>query len=216
VTGASVATSVTVGVVLAVVAAVGLAAQGLAVRVGTADQSVETVLAVVFGLNLSVVLPLAAVSGASQPTAGFTPTALAAFAVAGILGSLLGRACYFIGIARLGASRAEPLRAVIPLFALAGAWLVLDEPITPTLIGGVVLLVVGGTAVAAEARTSPVTADSRQFWIDISFPLVAALLCGIDPVVTKFGFAERTPLLVGGPLSASGARGRSSVRSVGE
>jgi hypothetical protein len=79
--------------VLAVVAAVGLAAQGLPVRVGTAEQSVETVPAVVFGLNLLVVLPLAVVSGANQPRAGFTPTALAAFAVAGVLGSLLGRAC---------------------------------------------------------------------------------------------------------------------------
>jgi hypothetical protein len=69
VTGASVATGVTVWVVLAVVAAVGLAAQGLAVRVGTAEQSVETVLAVVFGLNLLVVLPLAVVSGATQPRA---------------------------------------------------------------------------------------------------------------------------------------------------
>jgi drug/metabolite transporter (DMT)-like permease len=183
------------GVVLAVLAAVGLAVQGLAVRLGTADRPVVDVLTVVFGVNVLVLLPVAAV--ADPPGESFTLTALAAFAVAGILGSLLGRACYFVGIARLGASRAEPLRALFPLFALGTAVVVLDETVTPGLLGGVVLLVVGGAVVASEARGSPATASGQRLWIDLSFPLMAAVLYGIDPVVTRLGLAEGTSVMTG-------------------
>lgn len=183
------------GVGLAVLAATGLAVQGLAVRLGTADRPVVDVLTVVFGVNLLVLLPAAAVAG--PPGGRLTPVALAAFAVAGVLGSLLGRACYFVGIARLGASRAEPLRALFPLFALAAAVFVLDETVTPRLLGGVVLLVVGGAVVASEARGSPATAGGRQLWIDLSFPLAAAVLYGIDPVVTKLALLDGGPAVAG-------------------
>lgn len=183
------------GVGLAVLAAGGLAVQALAVRMGTADRRVGDVLTVVFAVNLLVIVPVAAFT--TRPPYGLTPSAIGAFVVAGILGSLLGRACYYVGIARLGASRAEPLRALLPLFAVGTAVVVLDEPITPLLFGGVLLLVVGGVTVAAEARTSPVTADGPGLRLDIAFPLAAALLYGIDPVVTKLGFAEGASAMAG-------------------
>jgi drug/metabolite transporter (DMT)-like permease len=183
------------GVGLAVLAAGGLAIQALAVSVGTTDRRVGDVLAVVFAVNLLVIVPLAVFT--TRPPYGLTPSAIGAFAVAGILGSLLGRACYYVGIARLGASRAEPLRALLPLFAVGTAVIVLDEPITPLVLGGVLLLVVGGAAVAAEAHTSPVTADGAGLRLDIAFPLAAALFYGIDPVVTKLGFVDGATAMAG-------------------
>lgn len=187
-----------VGVGLAVLAAVGLAVQGLAVRVGTSSRRVSDALAVVFVVNLVVLVPLAAVTHpASAWGQGLDATALAAFATAGVLGSLLGRACYFVGIARLGASRAEPIRALLPLVAVATAVVVLGEPVTPGVVGGVLLLVVGGIVVGTEARASPVTASGRRLRRDLLYPLAAAVLYGVDPVVTKLAFSSGTSVAVG-------------------
>lgn len=192
-----------IGVGLAVLAAVGLAVQALAVRLGTSDRSVGDVLAVVFAINLLVVVPVAVLT--SGGTVGLTPRALGAFAVAGLLGSLLGRACYYVAIVRLGASRAEPLRALLPLFAVFTAVVVLGEPTTPLLVGGVLLLVIGGAVVGTEAQASPVTATGSRLRIDLAFPLLAALLYGIDPVLTKIGLAEGVSATVGLAVRTSAA-----------
>lgn len=186
---------VLVGVGLAVLAAVGLAVQALAVRVGTSARQVTDLLVVVFAVNLLVLVPLAVVT--DSPLRSIDPGALGAFAVAGVLGSLLGRACYFVGIARLGASRAEPIRALLPLFAVAAAVVVLGESVTLDVAVGVLLLVGGGVAVATEAQSNPTTASGRRLQVDLLYPLAAAVLYGIDPVLTKIGFASGAPVLTG-------------------
>lgn len=184
-----------VGVGFAVLAAVSLAVQSLAVRLGTKTHTVSDVTAVMFAVNLLVLIPVAGV--VAHPQYDVTLVALAAFTVAGILGSLLARLCYFVGIARLGASRTEPLKALLPLFAVGTAVIVLDERVTATLLIGVGLLVVGGVAVTLETRDSPTAPTGRRLWVAVAFPLAAALLLGIDPVFTKIGLAEGTSPLVG-------------------
>ncbi|QLH81575.1 DMT family transporter [Halosimplex pelagicum] len=183
-----------VGAAFAVLAAAAFAAQSLAVRVGTRTHTVSAVIAVVFGVNLLVLVPVAGV--AAYPDYGLTPRAAGAFAVAGLLGSLLARVFYFVGIERLGASRAEPLRALVPLFALGLAVAFLGEAVTPVLLAGVALLVAGGAVVAVDSRAAPVTDTGRALWVALAFPVTAALCLGIDPVFTKVGFAEGTPALV--------------------
>jgi drug/metabolite transporter (DMT)-like permease len=69
------------------------------------------------------------------------------------------------------------------------AVVVLGEPLTLLVGGGVCLLVIGSIAVGSEAQMSPVTATGSRLRRDLAFPLVAALLYGIDPVVTKLGSA---------------------------
>lgn len=184
-----------VGVGFAVLAALALAAQSLAVRVGTKTQSVAAVTAVMYAVNLVVLLPLAAV--VAYPDFALTPRAVVAFAVAGLLGSLVGRLCYFIGIERLGSSRTEPLKALFPLVAVGTAVVVLGEEVTATLLAGVVLLVLGGAVVTLDSRDSPTTPQGRDLWIALAFPLAAAFFLGVDPVFTKIGFAEGTSPLVG-------------------
>ena len=193
------------GVGLAALAAVGLAGQSIAVRQAAKSRSITDLVAVVFVVNLLVLLPATALL--YYPTFGLTPRAVGAFAVAGLLGSLLARAALFVGIHRLGASRAEPLKSTFPLVAVGSAVLVLGEPLTPTLVIGVGLLVAGAAAVSGDARASTVTASGRRVWVDIAFPLVAALLLGIDPVFTKIGFAEGTPALVGVTVRVLAAAG---------
>lgn len=183
------------GVGLTVLAALALAVQSLSVRVGTKTHSVVEVIGVMFAVNLLVLVPLAGL--AAYPGYAVTLPALGAFAAAGVMGSLLARACYFIGIARLGASRTEPLKALLPLFAVIIAVVVLDERVTPVLGIGIALLLIGGIAVTLESRTSPITPTGRDLWIAVAFPLAAAVLLGIDPVFTKLGLAEGTSPLVG-------------------
>lgn len=184
-----------VGIGFAVLAALALAVQSLAVRVGTKTQSVSAVTAIMYAVNLVVLLPVAVV--VAYPEFTITLRALAAFAVAGLLGSLVGRLCYFIGIERLGSSRTEPLKALFPLVAVGTAVLVLGEQVTATLLTGVVLLVLGGIIVTLDSRDSPTAPKGRALWIALSFPLAAALFLGVDPVFTKIGLAEGTSPLVG-------------------
>lgn len=187
--------SVLFGAGLAALAAVGLAVQSLAVRVGTRTRSVSEVVAVVFAVNLLVLVPTAAV--AAYPRYQVTVESLLAFAAAGVLGSLVARLAYFVGIARLGASRTEPLKALFPLVAVGMGVVVLGETVTAQLLGGVALVLGGGLAVVVEARDNPITANGRRLQRDLLFPLTAALLLGIDPIFTKVGLAEGTPPLVG-------------------
>lgn len=183
-----------VGVGFALLAALAFAAQSLAVRVGTETRSITAVIAVVFGVNLLVLVPVAGV--AAYPDYGLTLRGIAAFGVAGLLGSLLARVFYFVGIERLGASRAEPLRALVPLFALAVAVPTLGERVTPVLGLGVALLVAGAAVVTLDSRAAPVTGTGQRLWVSLAFPVAAALCLGIDPVFTKVGFATGTPALV--------------------
>ncbi|MFC6974654.1 EamA family transporter [Halomicroarcula sp. GCM10025709] len=143
----------TLGVGFAVLAAVALAAQSLAVRVSTRTRSLTDLVAGVFAVNLLVLLPVTAV--VYGPPYGLTARSVVAFAVGGLLGSLLARVALFVGIQRLGASRAEPLKSTFPLVAVLGAVLLLDEPLTTTLAVGVVLLVGGAVAVSWDTRASP-------------------------------------------------------------
>ncbi|MDS0260368.1 DMT family transporter [Haloarcula sp. S1CR25-12] len=193
------------GIGLAVLATVGLAGQSIAVRQAAKSRSITDLVAVVFAVNVLVLVP--ATVALYYPTFGLTPTAVGAFAVAGVLGSLLARAALFVGIHRLGASRAEPLKSTFPLVAVGSAVLVLGEPLTATLAVGVGLLVAGAAAVSGDARASGVTASGRQVWVDVAFPLLAALLLGVDPVFTKVGFAEGTPPLVGVTVRVLAAAG---------
>ncbi|MFC7248823.1 EamA family transporter [Halomicroarcula sp. GCM10025324] len=187
--------NVSVGVGVAVLAAVALAAQSLAVRRSTASHSVSDVVAGVFLVNLVVLVPLSVAS--YRPPYGLTPRSLAALAIGGLLGSLLARAALFVGIERLGASRAEALKSTFPLVAVVAAVVALGEGITPTVAAGVVLLVAGAAAVSWDARASPVTASGREVWTHVGFPLAAAVCLGVDPVFTKVGLAGETPALVG-------------------
>jgi hypothetical protein len=115
--------AVLVGVAFAVLAAVGLSVQSLAVRLGTRTRSVSEVVAAIFAVNLLVLVPTAAV--VAYPQYRVTTASLLAFAAAGVLGSLFARVAYFVGIARLGASRTEPLKALFPLVAVGTGVLLL-------------------------------------------------------------------------------------------
>jgi drug/metabolite transporter (DMT)-like permease len=113
-----------------------------------------TIASFLYGVGINLVrrhlsgLPPAAVASATLTTSTLLtlPFALADLpqhpiaSVSWLSAALLGVVCtgvafvmYYRLIARAGASRASTVTYLIPLFGVAWAWLLLDEPVTPTM-----------------------------------------------------------------------------------
>lgn len=182
------------GAILALFAATCLAGQALVIRVGTLEGGFVDALAGVLLVNVAVLVPLAFLS-TPDPWLGLTRTSLLAFVGAGIAGTLLGRFFLFDAIESIGASRAEPIKASNPFFAVVIAVLVLGERVTPGQLGGIVLVVVGIAYVTWTTRGDPVAPDASAW--DLLKPLAAAFFLGLEPTFAKIGFAEGTPPIAG-------------------
>lgn len=186
-----------VGVGLAALAALGVAGQALFVRVGTQTARSTDALVIVFAVNLAIVGPVTLVT--HYPDYGLTRLALLAFAGAGLFGMMAGRILLFEGISRVGASRAEPIKSSMPLFATVSAVILLGETLTPSHLAGIVLIVAGVGLVSWEGSRRMVpdvgTNDRPGVWLAV--PLVAAFFFGLEPIFAKVGFQDGTPYLVG-------------------
>lgn len=182
------------GVAFAVGAAVCLAGQALTVRLATRNATSNEVLMIILLFNAGVLLPIAAVVPDSH---GLTPTAVVAFAAAGIASTMLGRMFFYGGIERIGAARAEPLKASMPLHATVLAVVLLNESVSvPQFLG--VVLIVGGIALVSwdgAARDAAVTGSID--WTGLALPLVGAFLFALEPILANVGLAEGTPVTVG-------------------
>lgn len=183
------------GILLAIGAALCLGLTAVSVRIGTSRGGSDDALVVVLAVNVLLLVPTTAIR--YYPDYSLTGVSIAAFAGAGLVGTMLGRAFFFKGIERIGASRAEPIKASMPLHATIIAVLVLGEHVGPGRLAGIVLIVVGVAAISWESRGSSGDEKLELTWIGFLFPLLAAVLYGIDPTLAKLGFAEGTPVFVG-------------------
>mgnify|MGYP006295233691 CR=1 FL=1 len=183
------------GAALALLAAAGIAGQVICVRIGTEEGTATDALVVVLLTNIGVLVPLALVTG--YPDFGLTRRSLLAFAAAGIVGTMLGRAFYYTAIKQIGASRAEPIKASVPLFAALVAVFVLGETLSPGGFAGILLIVAGVAVISWESTANPGPTAADAGPVALLFPLVAAFFFGVEPVFAKIGFGEGTPVLVG-------------------
>lgn len=184
---------VLLGVGLAAIAALSVAATSLGVRVGTDRGRTTDALVVVLSCNLAFVLPVAAV--ASYPEYGIAPRAGLAFVAAGVTGTLLGRVCYFTSIARIGSSRTEPVKATQPLHATLIAVAVLGETVGATHLAGILLVVVGVAVITRETRDD--AAGGRRTASGLLLAVGAAFFFGLEAVWARTGFVEGGTLLQG-------------------
>lgn len=186
--------TLTLGVFLAVLGAVGLAGQSLTVRYGTVRSRSADALVVVLLVNLAVLTPVAFLF--ADPLGELTVRSLGIFVAAGLTGTLAGRAFHYEGIKRIGASRAEPIKASQPLHASVIAIVVLGEIVTPGHALAMVAIVVGIALISVEHRRSEDTAGNGGL-VGLAFPLAAALFFGIEPTFAKLGFAAGVSPLSG-------------------
>lgn len=191
-------TTASLGVVLAVAAALLFAVQNLCVRLGTEEGDVVGVMLVSLVCNVVILVPIVLLLYPPPYQALFTPISLASFAGAGLFGSLVGRVLMFKSIEVIGASRTTPIISSNVFFASALAILLLGETLTvPHVLG--ILLIVGGVAFISweTAAASDPDQSLREIGASLVVPLAAAAAIGIEPVLAAQGFAAGTQVLPG-------------------
>lgn len=121
-----------------------------------------------------------------DPLGGLGTWALWVFAVAGVLGTALGRIAVLAGVARVGASVSTAGLSTRPLFATALAAGFLSEPVGPLTVVGIAVLV-GGLAVLSLSEGGDIDDwGPRDMWI----PIAAAAVFAAGNVVRRFGLQE--------------------------
>ena len=183
-------------VALALTAAFSDACNNLFVRMGTDSGETYDAVFIVMVVNFLVLLPVIAI--AYYPSYGLTWLSWLSFIAAGVLGTALGRALFYSGIDRIGASRTVPILSTKAIIATILGFVFLDESLT-TLHAVGVLLIVGGVAVIAweTSRSNAVDTSRRELLVGVLIPIGGAIAYGAEPIVAKFGFAQGTPAPVG-------------------
>ncbi len=107
------------------------------------------VAAATLGCGALLLAPLAWLQWPAQPV---PVVSWASAAALGVLCTGIAFVLYYRLIARIGASRASTVTYLVPLFGVGWAWLLLDEPVTVTmLLAGVLIL--GSVALSQARRT---------------------------------------------------------------
>lgn len=164
------------GEVCALASAVTWALTSTLVRAASAHvgpAAANAVRATVAGLLLLVALAVALALGVAAPVV--TAEALALLVVSVVIGLGIADTLYFESLRLLGVARALPLTSSYPLFVTALAVLFLREPLTPRLLVGVVVTVVG-VALVATPPASPSRPAEPASWRGLGAVLVACLL----------------------------------------
>lgn len=119
-------------------------------------------------------------------TTGFADTPLRGVLYAGVgavVGSVLARALYFLGINYLGPGKSLSISATSPLYAAFLAWVVLDETITLLVVVGTLAVVLGIVVLSNDLRAQTERED-YSLWV-AGYPLAGAVLVAIAVTVRK-------------------------------
>ena len=112
------------------------------------------------------------------------------FVLSGLLQPLLARILYYVGIQRLGVSRAGPLRGTGPLFAVIVAVIFLNERPNYFVYGGTILTVAGAWLILMRMRE-----EGEWKLFDAVFTLGAALIAAVSQSLRRTGL-----LMLGNPF----------------
>src|SRR5688500_3502572 len=102
------------------------------------------------------------------------------FLLAGVLGPGGSQLLFTLAVRDAGPSRASVTVGTAPLFSVAIALLLLDEPAKAGVIGGALLIVVGGIVLVREPGR-----PEHVKWIGLGFALAAAILIGTRDNVVR-------------------------------
>ena len=117
------------------------------------------------------------------------------FSLSGLLGAGFGTITHFIGIERIGVSRATPIHSASPIWAVFFAMAVLGERPQPPVLLGTTLIVAGVYLLSWPEKED---APGVRGWIDKGslYPLVSSVGYAVSPIFIKLAFAHgRTPFL---------------------
>lgn len=149
---------------------------------GTALQAALVVVVVDSALYWAAIL----VRSWPDPLVGLTPRLVGIFAVAGLVGTAMGRIFVFAGVDRVGASINSAGISTRPLFATLLAVGFLGEPLGPLTAVGVAVLV-AGLVVLTYSKGGDVEGWNPR---DLLFPVGAAAVFAAGNVLRRFGFQD--------------------------
>ena len=115
-------------------------------------------------------------------------SAVAYFALAGLIGTVGGRLLRFISIETVGASISAALINLSPLVASALAIGVLGEHVTVPIVVGTLVIVGGTTLLSVGGRATGVRAAA------LVLPLMSAVCFGVVAVLRKIGLSGMAPI----------------------
>jgi drug/metabolite transporter (DMT)-like permease len=174
----------------ALVAAIGWAGNAVLVRMGARYSGVSPAVLLSF---LVACCFFWAISWWYFPAGFLRSPASLYFVLGGLIQPAVVRFLHYTGIARLGVSRAEPLRSITPLFASFIAMLFLRE--RPGLVVySAIILSIAGVSLISYRREGE--AHWRTF--DLIFPLAGAVLAAVSQNIRKAGL-----LILPAPLVAA-------------
>ena len=166
----------------AIFSAAAWAVDSILVRKGTAFSNLSTAALVSFSVNVTVLVPYIFYQYPAekifQPANGF-------FLLSGIIQPAMVRVLFYVGIVRLGVSRAGPIRGTAPLFSVAIALFLFHERPAPMVyLGGV--LTVAATWLVSYKREG----EAKWRGMDLLFPLGAAMLASVSQNIRRLGLVS--------------------------
>jgi drug/metabolite transporter, DME family len=131
------------GLFLLILACVVWAVSTVWLKAGMGDLDVIAAGVIRIVINALILLPVAGLVGGRREIAGNGMRNTAALAAAGVLGIGIGSLFYIFAVQEVGAGRTAVLTSTQPLFALPLAVLFLREKITPKVVLGTALCILG-------------------------------------------------------------------------
>ena len=139
---------------------------------------------------------------------GFSPTALAALAAAGIMHFVWGRYCNYRATRAIGTNLVAPIQQFNLLITLALAIWLLGEHLTPLKILGIALILLGPTFTHAEEerraaerpvsdeKITPIDAEKPaafqpKYAEGYTFALLSATGYGLSPILIRIGLENQ-------------------------
>jgi drug/metabolite transporter (DMT)-like permease len=181
---------------VAVACAMSYAAANVAARLGMRHSNPVTMTLVSFTTQTVVLGAYVLVSGSIPPLTYF-PAVL--FIGIGFIMPFV-RMLTYIGVAKMGASRASALRSSHPLFGALFAVLVLREELTPLVSAGTIMVVAGTFLISWQSDES---SGVYRWWYAL-FPLTAAAITGLIQPLVRAGLSSSAyPMFFTGLVGAT-------------
>ncbi len=196
------------GAFLALLSAASFAFNNASVRRAVLTGSIVQGMAITVPIGVPLFFIAALITGNLAAVAGFSPTALAALAGAGIMHFVWGRYCNYRATRAIGTNLVAPIQQFNLLITLTLAIWLLGEHLTPLKILGIGLILAGPTftmqkkkAPAAERAVSdekitPIDAEKPaafqpKYAEGYTFALLSTIGYGLSPVLVRMGLENQ-------------------------
>jgi drug/metabolite transporter, DME family len=181
--------------IIALISAFSYAGVAIFARLGLGHANAFAATAVALCVRTVTLWSAVFLSGGVPPVAA---SAVAIFVFLGVMqtGTSL---MTFTGVAKIGASRSQPLRSSYPLWSALIAIMVLQEEASIAVLGGTLLVVAGVILISWR----PEGAGLSYRWWDVFFPLGASFLAGIAFPIRRYALSiSKEPLFFAALLAA--------------